>query len=91
MEGGPIKKRRNIYMGQEYLDMEAIAVNERRRTGRDISVADIIRLACRDYKDRYWKGLISEARSEARRSHSRREIPAADASEPATSVPPLTP
>ena len=35
-----IKKRRNVYMGQEYLDLEAIAVNERKRSGRDIRVSD---------------------------------------------------
>jgi hypothetical protein len=49
------KTRRNIYMGQEYLDMEAIVVQERKRTGKDLSVADLIRKACRDYVDGYWK------------------------------------
>jgi hypothetical protein len=42
-------------MGQEYLDMEAIVVQERKRTGKDLSVADLIRKACRDYVDGYWK------------------------------------
>jgi hypothetical protein len=51
----PTKTRRNIYMGQEYLDMEAIVVQERMRTGKDISVADLIRKACREYVDGYWK------------------------------------
>lgn len=55
-----VKKRRNIYMGQEYLDMEAIAVNERKRTGRDIRVADLIRRACREYKENYWRSLVRE-------------------------------
>ncbi len=50
-----IRKRRNVYMGQEYFDMEAIAINERRRTGRDISIADIIRKACREFKEKYWQ------------------------------------
>jgi hypothetical protein len=60
MEG--IKKRRNIYMGQEYLDLEAIAVNERKRTGRDIRVSDLVRKACREFKENYWRGLIREDR-----------------------------
>ena len=51
----PQKTRRNIYMGQEYLDLEAIVVQERKRTGRDISVADLVRKACRAYVDAYWK------------------------------------
>ena len=55
-----IKKRRNIYMGQEYLDLEAIAVNERKRTGRDIRVSDLVRKACRDYKEAYWKKVVQE-------------------------------
>ena len=54
------KKRRNIYMGQEYLDLEAIAVNERKRTGRDIRVSDLIRRACRDYKENYWTNIVRE-------------------------------
>lgn len=55
-----VKKRRNIYMGQEYLDMEAIAVSERKRTGRDIRVADLIRKACREFKESYWRNLVRE-------------------------------
>lgn len=55
-----VKKRRNIYMGQEYLDMEAIAVSERKRTGRDIRVADLIRKACREFKENYWRSLVRE-------------------------------
>lgn len=54
------KKRRNVYMGQEYLDLEAIAVNERKRTGRDIRVSDLIRRACRDYKENYWRDIVRE-------------------------------
>ncbi|MEO7427246.1 MAG: hypothetical protein ABI036_18805 [Fibrobacteria bacterium] len=54
------KKRRNVYMGQEYLDLEAIAVNERKRTGRDIRVSDLIRRACREYKETYWRGIVRE-------------------------------
>ena len=53
------KKRRNIYMGQEYLDLEAIAVNERKRTGHDVSVADLIRRACKDFTISYWKKSVS--------------------------------
>jgi hypothetical protein len=52
------KKRRNIYMGQEYLDLEAIVVNERKRTGRDISVADLVRKACLEFKENYWRNLV---------------------------------
>jgi hypothetical protein len=48
------KVRRNLYMGQEYLDLEAVAVNERKRTGRKLSVSDLIRKACREYVDQYW-------------------------------------
>jgi hypothetical protein len=55
-----IKKRRNVYMGQEYLDLEAIAVNERKRTGRDVRVSDLIRKACREYKDNYWRNIVRE-------------------------------
>lgn len=54
------KKRRNVYMGQEYFDLEAIAVNERKRTGRDIRVSDLIRKACREYKENYWRELVRE-------------------------------
>lgn len=54
------KTRRNIYMGQEYLDLEAIAVNERKRTGRAVSVADLIRKACLEFKDNYWRSLVRE-------------------------------
>ena len=54
------KKRRNIYMGQEYLDLEAIAVNERKRSGRDIRVSDLIRRACREYKENYWREIVRE-------------------------------
>lgn len=50
----PVKTRRNIYMGQEYLDLEAIVVHERKRTGKDISVADLVRKACREYTSAYW-------------------------------------
>jgi hypothetical protein len=53
-----IKKRRNIYMGQEYLDLEAIAVNERKRSGRDIRVSDLVRRACREFKENYWREII---------------------------------
>jgi hypothetical protein len=56
------KKRRNVYMGQEYLDLEAIAVNERKRTGRDIRVSDLIRRACRDYKEAYWRDIVREVK-----------------------------
>jgi hypothetical protein len=55
-----VKKRRNVYMGQEYLDLEAIAVNERKRTGRDIRVSDLIRRACRDFKETYWREIVRE-------------------------------
>lgn len=55
-----IKKRRNVYMGQEYLDLEAIAVNERKRSGRDIRVSDLIRRACREYKENYWRDIVRE-------------------------------
>lgn len=55
-----VKKRRNVYMGQEYLDLEAIAVNERKRTGRDVRVSDLIRKACRDYKETYWRDIVRE-------------------------------
>lgn len=48
------KTRRNIYMGQEYLDIEAIAVQERKRTGRAVSVSDLIRRACIEFADAYW-------------------------------------
>lgn len=47
-------------MGQEYLDLEAIAVNERKRTGRDIRVSDLIRRACREFKENYWRSLVRE-------------------------------
>ena len=56
------KKRRNVYMGQEYLDLEAIAVNERKRTGRDIRVSDLIRRACRAYKETYWRDIVREVK-----------------------------
>jgi hypothetical protein len=56
------KKRRNVYMGQEYLDLEAIAVNERKRTGRDIRVSDLIRRACREYKESYWRDIVREVK-----------------------------
>lgn len=58
-----VKKRRNVYMGQEYLDLEAIAVNERKRTGRDIRVSDLIRRACRDFKETYWREIVREDRT----------------------------
>ena len=54
------KKRRNVYMGQEYLDLEAIAVNERKRSGRDVRVSDLIRRACRDFKETYWRDIVRE-------------------------------
>lgn len=54
------KKRRNVYMGQEYLDLEAIAVNERKRSGRDVRVSDLIRKACREYKENYWRNIVRE-------------------------------
>lgn len=53
------KKRRNVYMGQEYLDLEAIAVNERKRTGHDVSVSDLIRKACKDFTQSYWKKSVT--------------------------------
>jgi hypothetical protein len=53
------KTRRNIYMGQEYLDMEAIVVQERKRTGKDLSVADLIRKACKAYVESYWKTVVN--------------------------------
>lgn len=61
------KKRRNVYMGQEYLDLEAIAVNERKRTGRDIRVSDLIRRACRDYKETYWRDIVREVKETDRK------------------------
>ena len=57
------KTRRNIYMGQEYLDLDAIAVNERKRTGHNVSVADLIRRACRDFTTGYWKNMVSGNKS----------------------------
>jgi hypothetical protein len=63
-----IKKRRNVYMGQEYLDLEAIAVNERKRSGRDIRVSDLIRRACRDYKESYWRDIVRETDKNVRES-----------------------
>jgi hypothetical protein len=54
-----IKTRRNIYMGQEYLDLEAIVVQERKRTGKDISVADLVRKACSDYASAYWTNVAT--------------------------------
>jgi phage major head subunit gpT-like protein len=57
------KVRRNIYMGQEYLDLEAIVVQERKRTGRNVSVADLVRKACQDYSAKYWTA-VATARSE---------------------------
>ncbi|HAO98681.1 MAG TPA: hypothetical protein DCQ83_01405 [Fibrobacteres bacterium] len=54
------KKRRNVYMGQEYLDLEAIVVNERKRTGHGVTVSDLIRKACKDYIQAYWKNRIGE-------------------------------
>jgi hypothetical protein len=61
-----IKKRRNVYMGQEYLDLEAIAVNERKRTGRDVRVSDLIRKACREYKENYWRSIVREPEKKER-------------------------
>jgi hypothetical protein len=55
------KTRRNLYMGQEYLDLEAIAVNERKRTGRDISVSDLVRRACAEFADVYWSRIATAA------------------------------
>jgi hypothetical protein len=60
------KKRRNVYMGQEYLDLEAIAVNERKRSGRDVRVSDLIRRACREYKENYWRDIVRETDKNAR-------------------------
>ena len=54
-----LKKRRNVYMGQEYLDLEAIVVNERKRTGHDVSVSDLIRKACKDFTQSYWKKSVT--------------------------------
>ncbi|MCD6023276.1 MAG: hypothetical protein K0Q91_192 [Fibrobacteria bacterium] len=51
------KTRRNLYMGSEYLDLEAIAVNERKRTGRAVSVSDLIRKACVEYANAYWSRM----------------------------------
>jgi hypothetical protein len=62
------KRRRNVYMGQEYLDLEAIAVNERKRTGRDIRVSELIRRACRDYKETYWRDIVRETDKNVRES-----------------------
>jgi hypothetical protein len=64
MSEGNVKKRRNIYMGQEYLDMEAIAVNERKRTGRDVTVADLIRRACREFRESYWRNSVREGKKD---------------------------
>lgn len=64
MDERSLKKRRNIYMGQEYLDMEAIAVNERKKTGRDVTVADLIRRACRDFRDNYWRNSVREGKKD---------------------------
>lgn len=55
-----VKKRRNVYMGQEYLDLEAIAVNERKRSGRDVRVSDLIRKACREFKENYWRAILKD-------------------------------
>jgi hypothetical protein len=52
-------------MGQEYLDLEAIAVQERKRTGRDISVSDLIRQACREFSRDYWKKSVKSPGREA--------------------------
>ncbi len=46
-------------MGQEYFDLEAIAVNERKRTGHDVSVSDLIRKACKSFVQDYWKNSVS--------------------------------
>jgi hypothetical protein len=59
------KTRRNIYMGQEYLDLEAIVVQERMRTGRALSVSDLIRRACADYANAYWLRQTSAGRQAA--------------------------
>lgn len=64
MDEKSVKKRRNIYMGQEYLDMEAIAVNERKKTGRDVTVADLIRRACREFRDNYWRNSVHEGKKD---------------------------
>ena len=56
------KIRRNIYMGQEYLDLEAIMVNERKRSGRNISVSDLVRRACAEYVHTYWSQIAKETR-----------------------------
>ena len=56
------KTRRNIYMGPEYLDLESIVVNERKRTGRDVSVSDLIRRACAEYADAYWSRIATESK-----------------------------
>jgi hypothetical protein len=53
------KVRRNIYMGQEYLDLEAIVVQERKRTGRNVSVADLVRKACQEYTTKYWTAVAT--------------------------------
>ena len=55
------KTRRNIYMGPEYLDLEAIAVNERKRTGRDVRVSDLVRKACAVFADAYWRRVATDS------------------------------
>jgi hypothetical protein len=55
------KTRRNIYMGPEYLDLEAIAVNERKRSGRPIHVSDLVRRACSEFADAYWRRIATDS------------------------------
>ena len=52
----------NLIKGTEYenLDLEAIVVNERKRTGHGVTVSDLIRKACKDYIQAYWKNRIGE-------------------------------
>jgi hypothetical protein len=55
------KTRRNIYMGREYLDLEAIAVQERKRTGKDVRVSELVRRACEEFADGYWRRQATES------------------------------
>lgn len=58
------KTRRNLYMGQEYLDLEAITIQERKRTGRNLSVSDLVRRACKEYVDNYWNENVRGSRGD---------------------------
>ena len=65
------KTRRNIYMGPEYLDLEAIVINERKRTGRALSVSDLIRKACAEYANAYWTRIATGTRVTTESSRQR--------------------